>query len=117
MSDISKGLAAIVGVFVIGFLIVGTSEKSEEEKQSDSMVAGYASMSQMASNKCPAAIKSQIGQSVYFPSETESDKQSYITMTWKGGEKDNFKLITCTFTRAIGGISKLVIDDKTIISK
>lgn len=117
MSDVSKGIAAIVGVFIIGFLIVGTSEKSEEEKQSDSMVAGYASMAQMATKKCPAAIKAKLGVPVYFPSETDSDKQSYITMTWKGEEKDKYKLITCTFTRSIGGISELVIDGETIISK
>lgn len=117
MSDVSKGIAAIVGVFIIGFIIVGTSGKSEKEKQSDSMVAGYAAMSQMATRKCPAAIKAELGVPVYFPSDTESDQQTYIKMTWKGGEKDKYKLITCNFNRSIGGISELVIDGKTIISK
>ena len=117
MTDVSKGIAAVVAVFIVGFLIVGTSEKSEEEKKNDAMVSGYASMSQMASKKCPAAIKKHMGSPVFFPSETESDKQSYMTLTWKGGKDDKYKLITCTFTRSVGGISELVIDGKTVQSK
>ena len=117
MSDVSKGIFAVVGVFIIGFLIVGTSGKSEEEKKNEALVSGDAAMSKMASKKCPAAIKKHVGQSVFFPSETESDKQSYMTLTWKGGKNDNYKLITCTFTRSVGGISELVIDGKTVKSK
>ncbi len=117
MSDTAKLIIAVLGVFAVGFFIVGTSEKSEEEKKSDAFVAGYSSMSKMANDKCPKAVKKHTGSPVFFPSDTESDKQSYITMTWIGGPDDNFKKAVCKFVRARGGIGELTIDDKVVISK
>lgn len=117
MTDTAKLIIAVLGVFAVGFFIVGTSEKSEEEKKSDAFVAAYSSMTKMANKKCPAAIKKHTGTAVFFPSSTDSDKESYITMTWEGGPKDNFKKAVCKFVRARGGIGELVIDDKVIIDK
>jgi hypothetical protein len=117
MSDTAKIIMAVLGVFAAGFYIVGTSESTDAEKKSEAFVTGYGSMSKMASSKCPKAVKEHTGTSVYFPSNVESDKQSYITMTWEGDSKANFKTAVCKFVRARGGIETLTIDGKDVISK
>ena len=38
----------------------------------------------MATEACPKAIKEATGEQVYFPSSTDSDRESYITMKWVG---------------------------------
>lgn len=116
MSTTTMMIIAVASFFAAGFILVGTSEKSEDEKQVESMVNQYGAMTSMASKKCPEAIKKQTGVDAYFPTSTNSDKQSYITMVWKD-HKEGFKDATCTFKLAIGGISELVIDGKTVISK
>jgi len=74
-------------------------------------------MSKMASSKCPKAIKKHTGKPVFFPSNTESDKETYITLTWEGGKNDNFKTAVCRFERAKGGIAELRIDGEVVQSK
>jgi hypothetical protein len=119
MSNVQKIIIAILGCFAAGFLLVGTSkEKSNTEIKAEAMVRAVSGMSSMASKKCPVAIKKATGTQVYFATETETDKETYITMKWVGEEgKDNFKIAACTLHVSLGGISKLVIDDKIIIEK
>lgn len=117
MSKTQQLIVAVLGVFAVGFFIVGTSERTEEQKTNDSMVSGYAAMSKMANNKCKAAVKKHTGNPVFFPSDTQSDKQSYMTLIWTGDPGDSFKTASCTFTRAKGAITELVIDGKTVISR
>jgi hypothetical protein len=38
-------------------------------------------------------------------------------MEWVGESDSNFKTASCTLKLAIGGVSKLVIDDKVLIDK
>lgn len=89
MSEIQKIMIAVIGVFVIGFIIVGTNkEQSIEKKESSSMIRNYVAMQTMASQKCAMAIKQAKGEQVYFPSETNSDKETYVTMKWVGEQGD-----------------------------
>ena len=118
MSDVQKIIIAILGCFAAGFLLVGNSkDKTTEELQSEAMVRAVSGMSRMASKKCPVAIKEATKTQVYFADETDTDKETYVTLKWVGKEKDNFKTATCTLHVALGGISKLVIDNKIIIDK
>ncbi len=118
MSNVQKMIIAVIGCFAAGFMLVGTSkEKSNEELQAEAMVRAVSGMSRMASKKCPVAIKKETGTQVYFAAKTTTDKETYMTMKWVGEEKDNFKIATCTLHVSLGGISKLVIDDKIIIDK
>ncbi len=116
MSNATKGILAVVGFFLIGFLIVGTSEKSDEEKKNESFVSGFGTLSKMTTMRCKAEIKKHTGANVYFPTETKSDKSSYMTLIWKDN-KEGFKDAECTFTRSNGAVTNLVIDGKTYISK
>lgn len=121
MSNTMKIVIAVVGVFAMGFLLVGQSkqEKSAAEMEAESMIRNYAAIQGMANQKCPKAVQEATGEQVYFPSKTESDKDTYITLFWEGENVANggFKNARCTLKAKLGGISELVIDDKVIIQK
>lgn len=118
MTHVQKIIAAVIGCFITGFILVGNNkDKSTAEMKSEAMVSAVSGMSRMASKKCPVAIKKATGTQVYFAAETDTDKETYFTMKWVGESKDNFKIATCTLHVTLGGISKLVIDDKVIVDK
>jgi hypothetical protein len=117
MSDATKLMWAVLGVFVVGFIVVAVSkQESPQQAEAQSMLRNYVAIQQMANQKCPAAILKETGEEVFFPSEDpQTDKETYITLKWKGEKK--FKEASCTLHGSLGGISELVIDGKTIIKK
>jgi hypothetical protein len=117
MSETSKMLWAVLGAFAIGFIVVGLSkqEESPAQKEAASMIRNYVTIQSMANQKCPEAILKETGEEVYFPSETVSDKETYITLKWVG--EKGFKKASCTVYGTLGGISELIIDDKVLIKK
>ncbi|MEI7840050.1 MAG: hypothetical protein WCJ11_06075 [Methylococcaceae bacterium] len=120
ISSTMKIVIAVVGVFVMGFALVGASkQKTVVEMEAESMIRNYANIQGMANQKCPAAIESATGEQVFFPSKTESDKNTYITLMWEGENTANggFKNASCTLKASLGGISELVVDGKAIIKK
>lgn len=118
MSEVQKIMAAIIAMFAIGFIMVGASkDKSTAELEAESMIRNVAAMQEMAGKKCPEAIKKATGDQIYFPSETDTDKSTYVTLKWVGEKTDHFKTASCTLHVTLGGISKLVIDDKVLINK
>jgi hypothetical protein len=117
MSDTSKLMWAVIGVFVVGFIMVGVSkQESPEQAEGASMIRNYVAIQTVALQKCPQAILNETGETVYNPSETISDKETYITLKWVG-EGGKFKKTSCTVHSSLGGISELIIDDKVIIKK
>lgn len=116
MSDFMKAMIGFVALMVVGFVIVGTSEQSEEEKLNAAFVQSANMLFKYANEKCTAAVREKTGTMVYQPTETSSDKQSYATLIWRS-DKGDFKEAKCTFKQDIGGISELIIDGDTIISK
>lgn len=113
-----KIVIAVVGVFAAGFIMVGSNkQQSKEQMEAASMIRNYVAIQEMANHKCPAAIQDATGDQVFFPSKTESDKDSYITLMWEGDENVHFKKASCTLKSSLGGISDLIIDDKVIIKK
>ena len=120
MSNTMKIVIAVAGVFAAGFLVVGQSkQQSTAEIETASMIRNYAAIQGMANQKCPKAIEEATGEQVYFPSKTESDKDTYITMFWEGENvgSGGFKKASCTLKAKLGGISELIVDDKVIIKK
>ncbi len=118
MNQTQLMIGAVIFVFVAGFILVGNSkQQSVEDIENASMVRAVANLTSMANQKCPKLIKQKTGSQVYFPKDTESDKSTWVTMTWEGAEGDNFKTIECTLHAALGGVSKLVIDGKTVVDK
>ncbi len=113
-------MLAVVGVIVTGFLLVGLSKnQTNEEKENSAMIRNYYNLVTMAADVCPKEVKKQTGEQVYSHSETESDKESYITLKYTGenAAKGGFKKASCRVESAKGGISELIIDDKSIIKR
>lgn len=120
MGESQKIIAAVIGVFVVGFLLVGISKEQESEVNPEkSKLITYASMQTMANQKCPPLIEEHTGTKVFFPTTVDSDKDTFVTMNWKGENDDKFKTASCTLRLQTSGIgvSKLVIDDKVIIDR
>lgn len=119
MSHTQKLMLAIAGVFAVGFVMVGSNKtQTEGQKEAAAMIRAVTGMQNMAGQKCPKLIKKHTGSQVTtLVSRTDSDRATYLTLEWKGEEHDNFKLATCTLQASLGGISKLVIDGKTLIDK
>ncbi len=120
MGENQKIMAAVFGVFVLGFIMVGLSKQDESPEivAERTRLLTLSSMQGMAGQKCPLAIKKETNTEVYFPVSNETDKESYVTLHYKGTEKgDKFKTASCTVALELGGISKLIIDDKIIIDK
>ncbi len=121
MSETMKIVIAVIGVFVAGFIMVGLSKEAPSTAQMEAAatIRNYVAIQTMASEKCPEAIKKETGEQVFFPTETKSDKETYITLIWlgDGAKADGFKKASCTLHAALGGISELVIDDKVVIKK
>lgn len=117
MTETQKIMIAVVGAILTGFILVGTNkQQSAEQMEAASMIRSYAAMQSMANQKCPNAIKEETGEQVFFPSDTKSDKDTYITLKYEG-ESGKFKTASCTLHMALGGISELIIDDKVIVKK
>lgn len=115
-----KLVLSVVAFFASGFILVGLNKKESPEKmEAASMIRNYTAMQEMANEKCKAAILKETGEQIYFPSETKSDKETYVTLKWQGenAEKGGFKQASCTLASSLGGISELVIDGKAIIKK
>ncbi|QPK65091.1 hypothetical protein IVG45_09225 [Methylomonas sp. LL1] len=118
MGETQKLMIAVAGVFVVGFLLVGASkEQTNEEKEAASQIRTLVAMQEMANQKCPKLIENKTGSQVFFPSKTDTDKETYVTLEWVGEAGDNFKTASCTLHQSLGGVSKLVIDDKVLIDK
>lgn len=120
MGENQKLMAAVIGMFIIVAIMIGVGKQDESPDivAEKTRLMTLSSMQGMAGQKCPNAIKNATGTEVYFPSSNETDKETYVTLFYKGTEKgDKFKNASCTLALELGGISKLVIDDKVIIDK
>lgn len=118
MGETQKLMIAVVGVFAVGFIMVGANkEQTNEEKEAASQIRTLVAMQEMANQKCPKLIQTKTGSQVYFPSKTDTDKETYVTMEWVGEPTDNFKTASCTLHQQLGGVSKLIIDGKVLIDK
>jgi hypothetical protein len=118
MGQVQKLMIAVAGVFVVGFLLVGASkQQSNEDKEAASQIRTLVAMQEMAGQKCPKLILNKTGTQVYFPSKTDTDKTSYVTLEWVGEKDSNFKTASCTLLLSLGGVSKLVIDGEVLIDK
>ena len=118
MGETKKLMIAGAGAILVGFIMVGMSkQQTNEEKESAAQIRTLVAMQEMANQKCPKLIQTHTGTQVYFPSKTDTDKNTYVTMEWVGEADSNFKTASCTLRQSLGGVSKLVIDGKVLIDK
>lgn len=121
LGNTQKLMIAVVCVFGVGFLLVGSNkDQSDEERKAASMIRDRANMNRIAGKKCPQLIEKHTGtQITSLVSKTKTDNSSYLTYEYNGEKGYNFKHASCTLSVSDGGfsISNLVIDGKAIIDK
>ena len=113
-SQIGKGLVAIVFVMLVGFIIVGTTKPTEQEKQSGAFLAASSMLSNLALDKCSASVKQETGANPYTPSESDSDRRLFVKLGWEN--VGSVKRVECRYV-IDQGITLLQIDDRYIIKK
>ncbi|MDP7537074.1 MAG: hypothetical protein QF470_04515 [Methylococcales bacterium] len=111
MSEVTKILIAFVLVMIVGGVIIATSGTTNEQKASNAVLTHYANMSRIAMYQCPRAVQKQTGEKAYVVKKTDSDKETYITLTYSGDKA--FSTASCTIDR-LGKVTKLVVDGKDI---
>ncbi|MFZ4700052.1 MAG: hypothetical protein ACOYMG_08355 [Candidatus Methylumidiphilus sp.] len=113
-SQVIKALIAVVAVMVVGFVIIGTTKETEQEKRSGAFLATSSLLSSLALDKCTAAVKQEIGDNHYSPSESDSDRTAFVKLVWNN--IGTTKRVECRYVMD-QGITLLQIDDHTVIKK
>jgi len=113
-SQVVKGLIAVLGVMIVGFVIIGTTKETDQEKKSGAFLMTSSLMSSLALDKCTAAVKQETGVTPYTPSESESDHRLFVKLIWNN--LGTVKHAECRYVMD-QGITLLQIDDRTVIQK
>lgn len=113
-SQFVKAFLAVAAVMVVGFVIVGTTRETEQEKQSGAFLMASSLLSNLALDKCSAAVKQEVGVNPYTPSESESDHRLYVKLIWNN--LGNTKQAECRYVMD-QGITFLRVDEKIVIQK
>jgi hypothetical protein len=113
----SQAVKAAIGFIIlmaVGFLIVGNTRETQQEKVQGAFLQTSNMLSTLALKKCSEAVEKEIGGHPYTPSETSSDNMTYVTLIWTN--VGNAKRAECRYIMD-QGITKLVVDDRTLIEK
>lgn len=113
-SQMMKAVIGFAVVIVVGFVIVGTSKETPEEKMRGALLQTSGRLNSLALDKCSAAVKKEAGAHPYTPSESASDNSTYVTLIWNN--IGSTKRAECRYV-VDEGITFLKIDDRTIIQK
>lgn len=113
-SQFIKAGAAFLVMMVIGFLIIGSTRETQQEKVQGAFLQTSSLLSSLALGKCADAVKAEVGAQPYTPSESNSDHMSYVTLIWKN--IGSSKVAECRYIMD-QGITLLKIDDRTVIAK
>ncbi|MGX2033017.1 MULTISPECIES: hypothetical protein [Methylocaldum] len=111
-SNVVKGAIGFAIVMIVGFIIVGTTRETQQEKMQGAFLQTSNLLSSLALDKCTEAVKSEIGTHPYSPSESDSDHVKYVTLIWNN--VGSAKRAECRYVMD-QGITLLKIDDRTII--
>lgn len=113
-SQVVKGLIAVLAVMVVGFIIIGTTKETDQEKKSGAFLMTSSLLSSLALDKCTAAVKQETGANPYTPSESESDHRLFVRLLWNN--VGTAKHAECRYVMD-QGITLLKIDDRVVIQK
>ncbi|WP_347989694.1 hypothetical protein [Methylomonas sp. AM2-LC] len=111
-------IIAVAAVSALGFLLWAVNQQQShqpQDKEPAPQLPSPIAMQSMANQKCPKLIQNKTGAQVHFPSKSDTDQKTYVTMAWTGGKGANFKTASCTVLFSSGEVSKLVIDDQVLI--
>lgn len=115
MSPVTQLIAGITVVFIIGFIIIGTSGQSPEEQMTQAFLRSGSMLNKHAHEKCKEAVENEVKTSIFSPSDSSSDQETFVNLTWTGAQ-GKFDKAECNYVKNKGIVS-LVVDGKTIVSK
>ncbi len=72
----------------------------------------YSNMSRIAQYQCPKAILKHTGEKAYMVSNSESDKETYVTLSYEGTE--TFSKASCSIDR-LGKVTQVLVDGKEML--
>lgn len=113
-SNLVKGMIGFVVLMVVGFVIVGTTRETQQEKVQGAFLQTSGMLSNLALDKCSEAIRKELATHPYTPSESNSDGMSYVTLIWNN--VGSAQRAECRYILD-QGITLLKIDDRTLIEK
>jgi hypothetical protein len=113
-SNVVKGAIGFIIFMVVGFLIVGTTRETQQEKVQGAFLQTSGMLNNLALDKCSEAVRKEAGSHPYTPSESASDNMSYVTLIWNN--VGSVKRAECRYVMD-QGITLLKIDDRTLIEK
>lgn len=111
MSPATQAIILFAGFFLVGFIIVGGSQETPEEKMARSFMQTSNMLAAMASDKCVSAVYEKTGERVYKPTESSSDQRSWVELIWRGTGK--VKEAVCRYESA-NGITLFKINGETV---
>jgi hypothetical protein len=111
-SQAFKLLLAFAGIMAVGFIIVGTTRETQQEKVQGAFLQTANMLGSLSLGKCADAVRKEVGTEPFNPSETASDHMSYVTMIWKN--IGTAKQVECRYVMD-QGITLLKVDDRTVI--
>lgn len=101
-------------LMIVGFVIVGTTRETQQEKVQGAFLQTTSMLNSLALEKCTEAVKKETGSHPYTPSASSSDKMTYVSLEWK--DVGSAKSAQCRYVMD-QGITLLKIDDRTVIEK
>ncbi|NDG87728.1 MAG: hypothetical protein EBY15_07290 [Gammaproteobacteria bacterium] len=113
-SNLVKGMIGFVVLMAVGFLIVGTTRETQQEKVQGAFLQTAGLLNNLALSKCSDAVREEVGTHPYTPSESNSDGMTYVTLVWN--EVGHVKRAECRYILD-QGITLLKFDDRTVIEK
>jgi hypothetical protein len=113
-SQAFKGLIGFAILMVVGFVIVGTTRETPQEKMQGAFLQTSNLLGSVALDKCSEAVKKEAGTHPYTPSETDSDHATHATLIWNN--VGSVKRAECRYVMD-QGITLLKIDERTVTEK
>ena len=113
-SNFVKAAVGFAILMIVGFIIVGTTKETQQEKIQGALLQTSGMLNSLALDKCTEAVRKEVGSHPYTPSESSSDNMSYVALGWK--DVGSAKHAECRYV-IDQGITLLKIDDRTVISK
>lgn len=108
MSEATKLIYGFVGVMIVGFGIVYFSKETEQDKAGQALLMSGNMLNAYARESCTQAGEAKAGTRLYMPSETQSDGNSYVSLTWNYTNNGDH-VLTCRYERE-KGIAEMTLD-------
>ena len=113
-SNLVKGMIGFAVLMIVGFVIVGTTRETQQEKVQGAFLQTSGMLNSLALEKCSEAVRQEVATHPYTPSESNSDGMTYVSLAWNN--VGSAKRADCRYILD-QGITFLKIDERTLIEK